>query len=173
MQSQVGCPDCGGLGESYTRDGKRLAGGGLVDTKETLEVEVPAGIKNDVFLKYGGMGHMGPGGNHPGDLYIKIAITGMGQYTREGDDLYLKQEISLFDAVLGGKITIDHPEGKLTIAIPKGTQPHEKIKVSGKGFGRKGFLSHRGDLYIIPRIAIPKKLSKDQEKLRKELQEKA
>jgi molecular chaperone DnaJ len=170
MQVQNACPDCGGMGEIYTRDGKRVGNGGLIDAKETIGVEVPAGIKDDVFLKYGSMGHMGPGGQHPGDLYIKIAIKDMGSYTREGDDLYLKQEISLFDAVLGGKITIDHPEGKLTISIPKRTQPHEKIKVSGKGFGRKGLLAHRGDLYIIPRIAIPKKLSKEQEKIWKELQ---
>lgn len=132
MQSQTTCPDCGGLGEIYTRDGKRIGSGGLIDSKEVIEVEVPAGIKDDVFLKYGGMGHMGPGGQYPGDLYIKIRVENMGNYTREGDDLYLKQEIPLFDAVLGGKIKIDHPEGKLTISIPKGTQPHEKIKVSGK-----------------------------------------
>lgn len=171
MQVQNACPDCDGIGEIYTRDSKRIGNGGLIDSTETLEVEIPIGIKDDVFLKYGGMGHMGPGGQHPGDLYIKIAIKDMGSYTREGDDLYLKQEISLFDAVLGGKLTIDHPEGKLTISIPKGTQPHEKIKISGRGFGRKGLLSHRGDLYIIPRITIPKKLSKDQERLWKELQQ--
>lgn len=172
MQVQNACPDCGGMGEIYTRDGKRIGSGGLIDSQETLQVEVPSGIKDDVFLKYGGMGHMGPGGQHPGDLYIKITINNMGAYTREGDDLYLKQEVSLFDAVLGGTMKIEHPEGTLTISVPKGTQPHEKIKVSGKGFGRKGLLAHRGDLYIIPRIAIPKKLSKAEEKLRKELQEK-
>jgi DnaJ-class molecular chaperone len=49
----------------------------------------------------------------------------------------MDQEISVYDAVLGGKITIDHPEGKLTVTIPKGTQPHEKIKVSNKGMGSK------------------------------------
>jgi DnaJ-class molecular chaperone len=43
------------------------------------------------------------------------------------------------------------------------------IKISGKGFGTGGFLSKRGDLYVIPQVDIPKKLSKEQEKLRNEL----
>jgi DnaJ-class molecular chaperone len=43
------------------------------------------------------------------------------------------------------------------------------IKISGKGFGGGGFLNKRGDLYVIPQFDIPKKLSKEQEKLRNEL----
>jgi len=34
------------------------------------------------------------------------------------------------------------------------------IKISGKGFGSGGFLSKKGDLYVIPQVEIPKKLSK-------------
>jgi DnaJ-class molecular chaperone len=43
------------------------------------------------------------------------------------------------------------------------------IKISNKGFGSGGFLNKRGDLYVIPQVEIPKKLSKDQEKLWSEL----
>jgi len=43
------------------------------------------------------------------------------------------------------------------------------IKIGGKGFGSGGVFSRKGDLYVIPQVEIPKKLSKDQEKLRNEL----
>jgi len=46
------------------------------------------------------------------------------------------------------------------------------IKISGKGFGAGGFLNKKGDLYVIPQVDIPKKLSKDQEKLWSELKSK-
>jgi DnaJ-class molecular chaperone len=46
------------------------------------------------------------------------------------------------------------------------------IKIASKGFGSGGFLSKKGDLYVIPQIDIPKKLSKDQEKLWSELKSK-
>jgi len=43
------------------------------------------------------------------------------------------------------------------------------IKISGKGFGSSGIFSKKGDLYVVPQVDIPKKLSKEQEKLWTEL----
>jgi DnaJ-class molecular chaperone len=93
-------------------------------------------------------------------------------YERKGDHLYTKANVSLFDMVLWWEITVDHPEGKLKIKVPKGTQVGDMIKISGKGFGAGWFLSRKGDLYVIPQVDIPKKLSKDQEKLWNELKNK-
>lgn len=45
------------------------------------------------------------------------------------------------------------------------------MRVANKGFGEKGFFSHRGDMIVELQVHIPKKLSKEQEKLRKNLQE--
>lgn len=86
--------------------------------------------------------------------------------------MLLDADISLFDAVLGGEMTVPHPDGEVTVKIPKGLQVGEYIRVSGKGFGEKSTRGGRkGDLVVIPKIKIPKKLSKEQEKLWKELQE--
>jgi len=57
----------------------------------------------------------------------------------------------------------------LKIKVPKGTQIGDMIKISGKGFGTGGVFSRKGDLYVIPQVDIPKKLSKEQEKLWNEL----
>ena len=64
-----------------------------------------------------------------------------------------------------------HPERKTTVKIPKGTQIGQKVRVANKGFGEKGLFSHRGDMIVELQVHIPKKLSKEQEKLRKNLQE--
>jgi molecular chaperone DnaJ len=85
--------------------------------------------------------------------------------------LYVQAEVSLFDVILGGEIEVPHPEGKMKVKIPKGTQIGDKIKVGGKGVGTKGLFASKGDLLVETQINIPKKLSKEEEKLRKELKE--
>ncbi|MCX6824416.1 MAG: DnaJ domain-containing protein [candidate division SR1 bacterium] len=171
MQSQATCPKCSGSGKIYTKDGKPLANGGLEKMKETLEVKIPAAINAGAYIKFANKGNESSS-HHVGDFYIQINVVNSRLYERKSDHLYTKANVSLFDMVLGGEITVDHPEGKLKIKVPKGTQVGDMIKISGKGFGAGGFLSRKGDLYVIPQVDIPKKLSKDQEKLWNELKNK-
>jgi len=49
----------------------------------------------------------------------------------------------MFDLVLGGEVQVNHPEGKIKVKIPKGTQIGDMVKVSGKGFGQGGMFSKR------------------------------
>lgn len=58
----------------------------------------------------------------------------------------------------------------MKVKIPKGTQFGQKVRVAGKGFGEKGLFNRRGDMFLKLNVAIPKKLSKEQEVLRKKLQ---
>lgn len=172
MQIQNTCPSCGGTGVTYTKDGKALDNDGLEKVTEELEVKVPAWIKDWVYMKYTGKGNAGFHGAVDGDLYIKILIKPSSVFERKGDDMYAKVSMSIFDLVLGGTCEINHPEGKLEVKIPKGTQITDLVKVSNKGFGEKGVFSSRGNLYIVPDVKIPKKLSKDEEKLWQELRSK-
>jgi molecular chaperone DnaJ len=171
MQSQATCPKCDGSGKIYTKDGKPLANGWLEKEKETLEVKIPAAIKAGAYIKFAGKGNESSS-HHVGDFYIQINVVNSRLYERKGDHLYTKANVSLFDMVLWWEITVDHPEGKLKIKVPKGTQVGDMIKIGGKWFGAGGFLSRKGDLYVIPQVDIPKKLSKDQEKLWNELKSK-
>jgi len=49
----------------------------------------------------------------------------------------------------------------------------EKIKISGKGFGESGMFAKKGDLFVIPKLKVPRRLSKEQEDLWKKLQKSA
>lgn len=168
MQSQGACPKCGGSGKIFTKDGKVLENGGLEKAKETLEVKIPAAIKAGAYIKFASKGDESSA-HHTGDLYIQINVISSKLYERRADNLYTKAKVSIYDMVLGGELTIDHPEGKLKIKVPKGTQVGDMIKISGKWFGSGGVFSRKGDLYVIPQVDIPKKLSKEEEKLWKEL----
>jgi molecular chaperone DnaJ len=171
MQTRNTCPRCQWSGKIYKKDWKELDNGWLETRKETLTVNIPAGIKDDVYIKYAGKGHDGPWGVPAGDLFIKIRILASANYERKGSDLYVKADVTLFDLVLGGTVEVPHPEGKLQIKIPKGTQIGDLVKISGKWFGGSGIFGGKWHLYVDPQVHIPKRLSKKQEKLWKELQE--
>ena len=171
MQTQTACPTCQGYGKIFTKDGKTISNGGLQEQKETVEIKIPAGIKDDAYIKYPSKGDAGIGDAPTGDLYLKIRILPTKKYRRKDDDLYITSEISLFELVLGGEIEVAHPEGKMKVKIPKGTQIWDKIKITGKGFWDKGIFQRKGDMFVETTISIPKKLSKQEEKLWKELQD--
>ena len=168
MQSQVACPTCGGVGKIYTKDGKTLPAWGLEKWREVVDVQIPAGIREGQYIKFAGKWNDGTSGKS-GDLYIQINVSASKLFERKGDHLYVKANVSLYDMVLGGEITVDHPEGKLKVKVPKWTQIGDMIKIHSKWFWESWVFSRKWDLYVIPKIEIPKKLSKEQEKLWSEL----
>jgi len=173
MQSQQTCSRCNWTGKIYEKDWKELTNGWLEQHKEVIEVNVPAGIKDDVYIKYPGKWHTGIGDVPDWDLYIRINITKSNIFKRKWNDIYIKKELTIYDLVLGVETEIPHPQWKMIVKIPKWTQIWDLIKISGKWFEDSWFFSKKWNLYIEPEIHIPKRLSKKQEKLWKELREKS
>ena len=106
-----------------------------------------------------------------GDLYVKIFVEESAKYERKQDDLYVKAAVTLFDLVLWWEVEVPHPEGKMKVKVPKGTQVGQKIRVWWKGFWEKKFFNKKWDMIVELQISVPKRLTKEQEKLWKELQE--
>ncbi|MBP7847994.1 hypothetical protein KA013_02105 [Patescibacteria group bacterium] len=59
-------------------------------------------------------------------------IKGSDKWRRDGDNLLVDIEIPLTDAVLGGEMTVPHPDGPVKVKIPKGLQVGEYIRVAHK-----------------------------------------
>ena len=169
FQTQTACHHCGGMGKIFTKNGRQLENWWLESIKESLEIKIPEGIKEGAYIKYVGKGDAWIWDVPDGDLFLKIHVIESEKYRREWDDLFVKADVSLFDLVLWGEIEISHPEGKIKVKVPKGTQIGDKIKISGKGFWWKGLFQSRGNLYIETKVSIPKRLTKEEEKLWQEL----
>lgn len=171
MQTQAACPDCQGAGQEYYKDGVKIANGWLEQQSATLTVKIPAWIKTESKIRYAWKGNAWLLGWPAGDLYIRILVKQSEKRRRDGDNMLYDTEVGVYDAVLWGEMVIAHPDGDITVKIPKWLQVGEHIRVSGKWFGEKSTRwGRKGDLIVIPKIKIPKKLSKEQEKLWKELQ---
>ncbi len=139
--------------------------------QEKVSVKVPAGIGDGQKLRLKGKGNPSPYGGQPGDLYIKIKINDHPIFRRENNDLYSRHEIGFSDAVLGTEIEIPTIDQKqLKLKIPAGTQNNAKFRL--KSYGLPNYKNGgRGDAYAEISIRIPKKLSKKQKSLIKELAE--
>jgi len=170
MQTRTTCPNCNWMWNIFKKNWTTVSGTSIFEEKrEEITLKIPSGIKDWVFIKYSGSGNSGLAWDW--DLYIKINITPSKIYERKWDDLYIKVDVSIFDLVLWWNCDVMHPEWKITVKIPKWTQTNEKIKISWKGFGEWWIFSKKWNMYIETQIYIPKRLSKQQEKLRKELQD--
>jgi molecular chaperone DnaJ len=91
-----------------------------------------------------------------------------GAFHREGDDLYCEHSMSFPTLALGGSVKIATMDGNADLHIPAGTQAGARFRIRGKGMPNVS--GHgRGDLHVIARVAVPKKLSKEQKQLLEEL----
>lgn len=153
----INCPKCHGSGRLGQRGCRRCGGRGVVLGTETLEVKIPPGVDSGTRLRMTGKGNPGMNGGPAGDLFLLISVRPHPQFTRQDRDIFYKTNISLFDAVLGGKITVPTLEAAVSLKIPPGTQNGQRFRLKGKGV--KADASHNGDQYVEVSVDIPKNLT--------------
>jgi molecular chaperone DnaJ len=164
MQSESVCNKCWWSGRIYFKDWKELVAWWLEKIKNTISAKIPAWIDDWSFIKFAWKWNVWSAWNS-GDLYIKINVLKSKIFERKWENLYTKVNLNIFDLVLGWEITVDHPEWKLKVKIPKWTQIWDMIKISGKWFGHWWIFAKKWDMFLIPKLEIPKRLSKEQEQL--------
>jgi len=120
---------------------------------DSLNVKIPAGIKNKEVLRVKGRGSQMQG--HRGDLHLEIHIAESSEYERDNDNLIKSVEIPLKTAIFGGKVPIQTLEKEISLKVPEGTKCGQKFRVKGMGvINRK--TSIKGDLFIKIMVAVPK-----------------
>ena len=133
----------------------------------TLEIRIPAGIEDGKSIRLRGKGHQKPNGTS-GDLIIKVNVQNMPGFERKGNDLYTTAKIPYTTAVFGGEAEVPVLNGRVVCRIPKGTQSGSKIRLKGKGV--KDMKGVCGDEYVTIEIAVPKALSREEQKALKAYQ---
>jgi molecular chaperone DnaJ len=156
------CPNCRGRGQIIKKPCKDCRGNGRVSVKRRIKVKVPPGVDTGTRLRVSGEGEGGFNGGPSGDLYVEVRVKPHRLFTRRGNDLYGKVEISYTQAALGAEVMVETLKGEQALEIPAGIQPGAAIRVQGRGIpGLRGY--GRGDLYYEVIVQIPKKLKKAEE----------
>jgi len=123
---------------------------------ETVRLKVPKGVRDGYKVRLRGRGQAGPRGQ-AGDLYVTFRVGEHPRFRRKGDDIYLTERVSAFDAILGCTRRIPTPYGqKIKLNIPAGTQPGEKLRLKGQGVQME---EGNGDLYVEIDVHIPENLT--------------
>ncbi len=135
---------------------------------ETIDVKIPAGVKDGSRVRIKGKGQQSAGGEH-GDLYIITKVMPHPYFRREGLDILLDVPISVYEALLGTKVEVPTLEGPVTMTIPPGTSSGSKLRIKGRGIERG---SERGDQYVLPRVIVPKGLADEDRKTVEEMAKK-
>jgi len=161
VQQRQTCPRCEGDGTLYSETCSTCGGNGRVQREATLQVDVPAGIRDGQTLRMSSEGAPGENGGPKGDLLIEVAIDSHPDFERDGDDLHYDAAVSFPKAVFGASIEIPTLDGPVEMDIDSGTQSGERFRLKGKGMPRlRGRGS--GDMYVTVQVVTPTDLDGEQ-----------
>jgi molecular chaperone DnaJ len=159
------CPVCLGRGQVPTERCPTCAGAGEVRTRRKVSITVPSGVDTGTKIRLKGQGGKGTKNGPPGDLLITFAVTPDRFYKREGLDLIAPVPINIAQATLGSRVSVKTLDGtKVAIKIPPGTASGKRFRVRGQGIEKEGT---KGDLIVQVEVAVPEKLTPEQEEAMK------
>jgi curved DNA-binding protein len=130
---------------------------------KTLEVNIPAFVRDGSKIRLKGQGSEGRGGGPRGDLLLTVRILPHSRFSLNGDNLETSVKMSPEQAVLGYRLTVPTLDRDVEVAVPPATHNGRKLRLRGKGWaGRDG---RRGDLLVSIVIDIPDFLSPAEQEL--------
>lgn len=135
------------LEESVKGGDKRVR----LPTGRELNVKIPPGVTAGQQIRLKGQGETAQG-HPPGDLLITISIAPHPFFKVDGNDLRIDLPITLYEAVLGGKVRVPTLGSAVELSIPKNTSSGRTFRLKGKGLPKAGAI---GDLYVTTRIILP------------------
>ena len=161
IRQQAVCDKCHGKGVIIEHPCQTCHGNGVIDGKNTIEVNIPAGIDNGQQLRYEGQGEAGKNGGPYGDLYISYRIKPSKEFERKGTTIYTTVPISFAQATLGDEINVKTVHGEKKLKIPAGTQPNKEFTIHGQGVPYlRG--NGNGDQITTVQVQIPKSINEKQ-----------
>jgi DnaJ-class molecular chaperone len=119
-----------------------------------ISVQIPAGVDTGAVVRAPGQGAPGRRGGKPGDLLLNITVRPHHVFRREGCNVYLTLPVMMSEALLGARVEIPAPDGRVVLKIPPGTQSGTNFRFKGKGFPEVK-KSSRGDFFVVTHIMIP------------------
>ncbi len=113
----------------------------------TLDVTIPAGVRDGHVLRLRGQGRAGTRGA-AGDALVEISVAPHPVFRREGDDILIDLPITLQEAVLGATVEVPTVKGRVRLAIPPGSGDGTRLRLKGRGIAG-------GHQYVVLHPVLP------------------
>jgi molecular chaperone DnaJ len=153
------CRDCRGTGQIIDDPCPECQGSGVTTQTRTINVRVPAGVRDGARLRIPGKGLPGTRGGPAGDLFVTVHVGEHELFGRRGDHLTLTVPITFPEATLGTTLRVPTLDGSVGLKVPPGTTSGRTFRVKGRGIAKRG--GGTGDLLVTVEVAVPQKLSGD------------
>jgi molecular chaperone DnaJ len=163
------CPQCRGRGSLIDTPCTNCRGAGRQTRTRTINVKVPAGVRDGATIRLPGKGSPGSNGGPAGDLLVTVTVDRHPLFGRSKNDLTVTVPVTYAEAALGAKLDVPTLEGTVTLRIPPGTQPGKTFRVRGRGV--QPARGKQGDLLVKIDVVVPTKLSRDERRLLEQLSE--
>lgn len=124
----------------------------VVADGKTLDVTIPAGLKDGQTLRLRGQGHPGLGGAEPGDALVEIHVTTHPIFRREGNNVRSMLPVTVGEALAGARVRVVTVSGPLELVIPKRSNTGTILRLRGKGVPSA---SGNGDHLVELQVMLP------------------
>jgi curved DNA-binding protein len=135
--------------------------------RQSLEVNIPAGVTPGRKIRLAGQGEPGIGGGPAGDLLMEVRIAPHPQFRLDGRNVLVDLPIAPWEAALGAEVRVPTLGGKVTMNIPAGSSSGKKMRLKGRGLPGKP----AGDQIVNLKVVVPKPQSERERALYEELAE--
>ena len=148
------CEACGGAGALRQRQCHGCHGHGQHEGSATVDVAIPAGVTDGDTIVATGQGHAGARGGVPGDLHVRVHVAPDARLTRVGNDLHMTLPVAVHEAVLGARVPVPTLDGPLSVRVPPGLQPGQRLRLRERGVPSRR-TGERGDLVLDVQLVLP------------------
>lgn len=131
-------------------------------TGKEVDVKIPAGLADGKQIRLKRQGWPGAHGGPTGDALVTVHVAAHPLFKVDGANLRVEVPLTLYEAVLGGKVRVPTLDGSVDLAIPPGTSSGRAFRLRGKGLPAK---AGHGDLFVTARIVLPEKADPELEAL--------
>ena len=151
------CDQCRGRGLIVEHPCDVCRGSGRAPSSRTLNVKVPAGVKDGQRIRLKGKGGKGDAGGPAGDLFLVVHVEPHKLFGRKGDHLTITVPVAFDEAALGAQIQVPTLDGPpVRIKLPAGTPNGRTFRATGKGALKK--TGGHGDLLVTVEVQVPTEL---------------
>ena len=159
------CYGCKGTGISSDSLCSGCKGEGRLNKKTKLSIKIPKGIETGKKIRLKNEGDAGIRGGPHGDFILYINVQRHKVFEVEGNNLHIKINVNLLDALLGGSMKIKGIHGNdVIVNIPECIQNNSNIVVHGEGMPILND-NKKGNLICHCTVQMPKKLNSEQKEL--------
>ena len=122
--------------------------------EQSVNITLPAGVDNNTTIKFPSLGDDYHSNAPRGDLMVRVRVRRHPKWNRDGANLHTIEKVNVFDLMIGTKKEVKTLDGKkLSISIPKATQPGTVLSITEQGLPARG--GRRGNIYLTIQADIP------------------